>query len=122
MNISRQNIYLLALSVFLLIFVLIFSFSVLIPNGKEYRIKKNELIENHNEIQCYDQFSSMFQSETSGSTGQPFKFKKDVNLLFGYSLVLPTNSLESVQDIATNEAENGHYLWLMLNTKLKFSK
>ena len=43
MNISRQNIYLLTLSVLLLTFVLIFSFVVLIPNGKEYRIKRAEL-------------------------------------------------------------------------------
>ena len=43
MNISRQNIYLLALSVFLLTFVMLFSFMVLIPNGKEYRIKRADL-------------------------------------------------------------------------------
>jgi len=36
-EISRQNLYLLILSVLLLIFILIFSFSVLIPNGKQYR-------------------------------------------------------------------------------------
>lgn len=46
-NFSRQSIYLLAVSLFLLVFVLIFSFAVLIPEGKEYRIKRNELsIEN----------------------------------------------------------------------------
>jgi hypothetical protein len=43
MNINRQSIYLLAISVFLLIFVLLFSFMALIPNGKEYRLKKSDL-------------------------------------------------------------------------------
>lgn len=42
-NLNRQNTYLLAVSLFLLIFVLVFSFGVLIPEGKSYRIKKTEL-------------------------------------------------------------------------------
>jgi len=47
MEISRQNLYLLILSFLLLLFVLIFSFFVLIPHGKQYRkervqIKKEE--------------------------------------------------------------------------------
>ncbi len=46
-NLSRQSIYLLAVSLFLLVFVLVFSFAILIPEGKDYRIKRNELsIEN----------------------------------------------------------------------------
>ena len=36
-KISRQNIYLLLITLLLLIFVLLFAFSVLIPSGKEYR-------------------------------------------------------------------------------------
>lgn len=39
---SRSNIYLLTTSLFLLIFVVAFSFLVLIPKGKFYRINKNE--------------------------------------------------------------------------------
>lgn len=42
-EISRQNIYIAVLSVLLLIFVLMFSFSLLIPQGKEYRIKRAEI-------------------------------------------------------------------------------
>ena len=42
-NISRQTIYLLALSVILLIFVLIFAFVFLIPQGKAYRIERLEM-------------------------------------------------------------------------------
>ncbi|PNV82097.1 MAG: hypothetical protein C0627_11855 [Sulfurimonas sp.] len=42
-NFSRQNIYLLVMTILLLVFVLVFSFTVLIPNGKEYRVKRAEL-------------------------------------------------------------------------------
>ena len=43
LNISRQTIYLLVLSVLLLIFVFLFSFLALIPQGKEYRIQRLEM-------------------------------------------------------------------------------
>lgn len=42
-TLSRQNLYLLILSLILLLFVLIFSFLVLIPEGKEYREKRGEI-------------------------------------------------------------------------------
>jgi len=42
-NISRQSIYILILSVLLLIFVLLFSFLLLIPKGKDYRVQRGEL-------------------------------------------------------------------------------
>ncbi len=42
-DISRQTIYLLLLSILLLVFVLIFSFLVLIPQGKEYRKQRVNL-------------------------------------------------------------------------------
>ncbi len=57
MNISRQNLYLLVLSTFLLIFVLIFSFSVLIPKGKEYREQKAELNKDNLELRKYQEFN-----------------------------------------------------------------
>lgn len=41
-RISRQSIYLLSLSLVLLLVALLFSFALLIPAGKEYRIKKME--------------------------------------------------------------------------------
>ena len=56
-NISRQSIYLLLLSIFLLIFVLIFSFLVLIPEGKEYREKRAELSKQRAELRRYEDFS-----------------------------------------------------------------
>ncbi len=57
-NISRQNIYLLALSTFLLLFVLLFSFLVLIPKGKEYREERNELKKANRELRKYENFDS----------------------------------------------------------------
>lgn len=54
---TRQNLYLLGLSVFLLIFVLVFSFSVLIPKGKEYRIKRNDLRKDRLELKQINNFS-----------------------------------------------------------------
>ncbi len=42
-SITRQSIYLLALSTILLIFVFVFSFAILIPEGKEYRSKRAKL-------------------------------------------------------------------------------
>ena len=55
-NISRQNVYLLALSVFLLIFVLIFAFAFLIPEGKEYRNKGADLRKENKELKKYENF------------------------------------------------------------------
>lgn len=56
-NFTRQNIYLLAISILLLIFVLVFSFSVLIPKGKEYRIKRTELRKMNLETRRLNDFS-----------------------------------------------------------------
>ena len=42
-SVSRQSIYILILSAFLLIFVLIFSLKLLIPYGKEYRDQRSQL-------------------------------------------------------------------------------
>ncbi|MBU0721828.1 hypothetical protein KJ877_10830 [bacterium] len=57
-NISRQNIYLMALSIFLLIFVLLFSFFVLIPKGKEYREQRQELRKENLELNRYLEFNA----------------------------------------------------------------
>lgn len=55
-NISRQNIYLLFLSVFLLLFVVIFAFALLIPEGKEYRNKRALLKKENVELRKYENF------------------------------------------------------------------
>lgn len=56
-NISRQNIYLLTVSIFLLIFVLLFSFLVLIPEGQEYRVQRVELKKEMRELRKYQNFN-----------------------------------------------------------------
>lgn len=55
-SISRQHIYLIVASLFLLIFVLIFAFGVLIPEGKEYRIKRVSLKKMSKELREYQNF------------------------------------------------------------------
>lgn len=54
---SRQSIYLFSLCVFLLVFVLVFSFSVLIPQGKEYRVKRGDLKKENLELKQISDFS-----------------------------------------------------------------
>lgn len=56
-NISRQYIYILVLCIVLLVFVIIFSFLVLIPEGKEYRIKRSELKKISRDVSNFDDFS-----------------------------------------------------------------
>ncbi len=56
-NISRQHIYLLFISVLLFLFVIVFSFAALIPEGKEYRIKRAELKKELKELRRYQNFS-----------------------------------------------------------------
>jgi hypothetical protein len=56
-TLSRQNLYLLILSVVLLVFVLIFSFLVLIPEGKVYREKRNEIKKQFAELKVHKDFN-----------------------------------------------------------------
>ena len=55
-SISRQYIYLGIASLLLLLFVLIFSFGVLVPAGKEYRIKRIDLKKTSKELYEYQSF------------------------------------------------------------------
>ena len=57
-TITRQTIYLSVATIFLFIFVFVFSFSALIPEGKTYRIKKNELKKENVELQKYQEFNN----------------------------------------------------------------
>jgi len=56
-NITRQSIYILIISIFLFIFVLLFSFLLLIPSGKEYRIKRAENKKIKIEVNKFDNFN-----------------------------------------------------------------
>ena len=55
-KIPRQYIYLIVVTLFLFIFVLFFSFALLIPTGKEYRIKKVALKKSNKELFEYQEF------------------------------------------------------------------
>lgn len=54
---SRQNIYLLFITLFLLVFVLAFSFFVLIPSGKEYRIVRSLTTKHAIELGQYERLN-----------------------------------------------------------------
>ena len=56
-EVSSQNLYLLILSVFLLIFVLIFSFLVLIPQGKQYREKRVQIKKEEAELKVQKNYN-----------------------------------------------------------------
>lgn len=94
-NISRQSIYLLALSMFLLIFVLLFSFLVLIPEGKEYREQRGNLNKAKRELRKYENFNDVIlqklkqlQSDNAHKitafdrTFNPLKFQKQHSTYF----------------------------------------
>ncbi|MFT5834195.1 MAG: hypothetical protein ACI97N_001829 [Cognaticolwellia sp.] len=50
-----------------------------------------------------------------------YKHRKNINLALGYSLLTPSNSLESIQNISTGNSESGHYLWLMATVKFNYT-
>lgn len=47
--------------------------------AKQPILVKEDLIVNHDNMQCYQAVHKCFDAETSGSTGEPFRFKKDVH-------------------------------------------
>jgi len=55
-SVSRQSIYILILSLVLLIFVLLFSFLLLIPEGKNYRVQRTQLRKIDKEVSQYENF------------------------------------------------------------------
>lgn len=55
-SISRHYLYILLISIFLFSFVLIFSFGLLIPEGKEYRVKRVEVKKATQELIKYQNF------------------------------------------------------------------
>jgi hypothetical protein len=55
-SISRQNIYLIVTSIVLLVLVTLFSFLVLIPEGKNYREQRIELKKESKELQKHQNF------------------------------------------------------------------
>jgi hypothetical protein len=110
-SISRQNIYLITLSTVLFIFVLLFSFSVLIPNGKEYRKQRAELLNESAEVQKYEDFNDetldrlkKLQSEnrhiiTAFKTPfDPERFEKQYKSYFNSLSVTPKVKVGTAED------------------------
>jgi hypothetical protein len=62
-KISRQHIYLLATSLFLFIFVIVFSFTVLIPKGQEYRVQRLDLRKTSKEFREFKEFHDEMQDK-----------------------------------------------------------
>ena len=60
---NRQSIYIIILSTLLLVFVLLFSFSVLIPEGKEYRIQRVQLATQHKDLKRYQDYDTKTYKE-----------------------------------------------------------
>ena len=56
-KLSRQNLYLLIITLFLLIFVLLFAFAVLIPAGKDYRQARSVTNKHSIELSQYQQLN-----------------------------------------------------------------
>jgi len=56
-KLSRQMIYLLSLSVILFIVVLLFAFLILVPEGKDYRVKKIEVNRQNLEFRQLENYS-----------------------------------------------------------------
>lgn len=115
-NISRQNMYLLSLSIILFIFVLFFSFSVLIPNGQEYRQQRSELQKESIELKKYEDFSDetlerlkKLQSEnrhiiTAFKTPfDPDRFEKQYKNYFNSLTVTPKVKVGTEEEFAVYE-------------------
>jgi len=107
-NISRQHIYLIAILTFLLVFVLLFSFALLIPKGKEYRKNRVELKKESKELRRYQNFHNEvenrlkeLQSENRNiisafdATFDPYRFQKQHR---NYFSALTLSPLSKVSD------------------------
>ncbi len=107
-SISRQHIYLLSLLTFFLVFVLLFSFALLIPEGKEYRKDRIEFKKESKELRKYQNFNSEvqvrlkeLQSENRhiitafDATFDPYRFQKQHR---DYFSALTLSELSRVSD------------------------
>ena len=107
-NISRQHIYLLSILIFFFIFVLIFSFAVLIPEGKEYRKNRVEFKKESKELRRYQNFHNEVQDrlkELQGdnrhiitafdATFDPYRFQKQHRNYFSALII---SELSKVSD------------------------
>ena len=107
-SISRQHIYLLSTLTFLLVFVLIFSFALLIPEGKEYRKNRVEFKKESLELRRYQNFHNEVQERLKelqrenrniitafDATFDPYRFQKQHR---DYFSALTLSALSKVSD------------------------
>lgn len=69
-SISRQHIYLLSILSFLLVFVLLFSFAILIPKGKEYRADRVSYKKESRELRRYQSFHNDIEEKLKELQGE----------------------------------------------------
>ena len=107
-NISRQHIYLLSILTFFLIFVLLFSFALLIPKGKEYRENRIEFKKEAKELRKYQNFHNEVEEKLKKLQGEnrrvmtafdatfdPYRFQKQHR---NYFSTLTISELSEVSD------------------------
>ena len=110
LSISRQNVYLILLSIFFLIGVLLFSFLALIPKGQEYREQRLEVKKENIELSRYEEFHMQtletlkeLQSQNKNiikafdNTFNPERFTKQ-HIGYFQSLTLSPLTLEEPED------------------------
>ncbi|MFT7004546.1 MAG: hypothetical protein ACJAWW_001909 [Sulfurimonas sp.] len=115
-DISRQSVHLLFLSILLLVFVLLFSFIVLIPEGKNYREQRTEVNKDRAELNRYKDFCAstleklkQLQSDNSHiitafeNTFNPDKFEKQHSSYFTSLKLVQKKAFEQEDDFVVYE-------------------
>lgn len=115
-NITKQNLYLLFLSMILLVFVLMFSFLVLIPEGKNYREQRSSLNKESTELRRYEEFTDQtletlkqLQSENAhiitsfDNAFSPARFQKQFRAYFTSLDLLKQEQLEDEDEFSVYE-------------------
>lgn len=95
-NISRQNIFLLVMATVLLLFVLLFSFTALIPKGKEYREQRTDLRKVQRELKRHEDFNDMTFEELKN-----FNLTADILLKHLMQLLVPRDLSCKIKVILT---------------------
>ncbi|QOP45130.1 hypothetical protein [Sulfurimonas paralvinellae] len=122
-NISRHHIYILLLSIFLFLFVLVFSFGLLIPEGKEYRVKRGELKKELGEYRKYKAFYDEtlqtlkdLQSKNRNiitaydRTFSPERFEKQHKAQFSSLRVTKINRIKDVEGFSVYEVNTTSHI------------
>ena len=87
-NIPRPSLYLMILSFMLLIFVLVFAFTVLIPKGKEYRKERITVKKAQKELRKYQYFHDQTAQDLQNLQ------KKNRNIIIAFDKVFNKERFE----------------------------